>query len=69
MSYARGPGRIKLEIEGVNLWVVLKDGELRVGGVTSEGRTWVEKARPTYVHLETWTRELDLEWPEEGPPR
>ncbi len=69
MVYTRGPGRIKLEIEGEGLWVKLRDGELRVGGVTPEGRTWVEKARPTYVHLETWTRELDLEWPDEAKGR
>lgn len=69
MSYTRGPGRIKLEIEGDGITVLLRHGELRVIFTDADGRTRVEKCRATYYHMETWTREIEAEWlePDVGP--
>lgn len=64
MGYVRGPGRVRLEIEGEGITVVLSHGELRVILTDGDGRTRVEKARATYWHLETWTREIDEGWEE-----
>jgi hypothetical protein len=64
MSQTRGPGRIKVEIEGEGMTVLLRNGELRVIFTDGDGRTRVEKCRPTFVSIETWSREIEEEWPE-----
>ncbi len=64
MAQIRGPGRIKVEIEGEGVTVLLRNGELRVVFRDGDGRTRVEKCRTTFVSVETWSRELEQEWPE-----